>query len=202
MHTISSPALIVFVRKPELGKVKTRLAATMGDVAALKVYELLLAHTQQVAVTLELPVYVYYACGIGENDIWQGPHLYKKEQQGVDLGQRMAHAFAAVFAEGHGKVVIIGSDCYALTAPMVQTAFQQLQNSDAVIGPATDGGYYLLGLSRPMPQIFEGIVWSTPTVAAATMGKLYQLDCSVSMLQPLPDIDEEKDLPEEIKKQL
>lgn len=202
MHTASSSSLIIFVRKPELGKVKTRLAATMGDAAALKVYELLLAHTYQVAATMDIPVYVYYADGIAENDIWQGPHFHKKQQQGDDLGLRMSNAFTETFAQGHQQVVIIGSDCYALTAAIVTEAISALAQSDAVIGPATDGGYYLLGLNQPLPELFEGIAWSTSTVAAATMSKLYEQDCSVTMLQALTDIDEEKDLPAAIQNQL
>lgn len=202
MHTASSSSLIIFVRKPELGKVKTRLAVTMGDAAALKVYELLLTHTYQVAATMDIPVYVYYADGIAENDIWQGPHFYKKQQQGDDLGLRMRNAFAETFAQGHQSVVIIGSDCYALTAAILSEAFIALAQSDAVIGPATDGGYYLLGLNQPLPELFEGIAWSTHTVAAATMGKLYERNYSVTMLQALTDVDEEKDLPAAIQNQL
>lgn len=198
MHT----ALIIFVRKPELGKVKTRLAATMGDAAALKVYELLLAHTYQIAAAMNIPVYVYYVDGIAENDLWQGPAFRKKQQQGNDLGLRMYNAFTETFAQGHQQLIIIGSDCYELTPAIVTEAFSALAQSDAVIGPATDGGYYLLGLKQPMPHVFEGIAWSTDTVAAVTMVKLYEQGYSVSMLQALPDIDEEKDLPAAIKNQL
>jgi uncharacterized protein len=198
LHT----ALIIFVRQPQLGKVKTRLAATMGDATALKVYELLLVHTYQVAASMDMRVYVYYADGIAENDLWQGQQFYKKEQQGDDLGLRMSNAFAEVFAQGHNKVIIIGSDCYDLTAAILTEAFNALAQSDAVIGPATDGGYYLLGLNRPMPDLFEGIAWSTDTVAAATMSKLYEQDCSVTMLQALTDVDEEKDIPTALINQL
>jgi uncharacterized protein len=198
LHT----ALIIFVRQPQLGKVKTRLAATMGDATALKVYELLLVHTYQVAASMDMPVYIYYADGIAENDIWQGPHFHKKEQQGDDLGLRMSNAFAEVFAQGHNKVIIIGSDCYDLTAAILTEAFNALAQSDAVIGPATDGGYYLLGLNRPMPDLFEGIAWSTDTVAAATMSKLYDQGSSVMMLQALTDIDEEKNIPQALINQL
>lgn len=198
MHT----ALIIFVRQPQLGKVKTRLAATMGDAKALKVYELLLAHTYQLAATMDMPVYMYYADGIAENDLWQGPHFHKKEQQGDDLGLRMSNAFTETFAQGHQQVIIIGSDCYELTAAIVTEAFTALAQSDAVIGPATDGGYYLLGLNQPMPEVFEGIAWSTDTVAAATMGKLYELGHSVTMLQALTDVDEEKDIPTALINQL
>ncbi len=202
MHTASSSSLIIFVRQPQLGKVKTRLAATMGDAKALKVYELLLAHTYQLAATMDMPVYVYYADGIAENDLWQGPNFHKKQQQGDDLGLRMSNAFTETFAQGHQQVIIIGSDCYALTAAIVTDAFTALAQSDAVIGPATDGGYYLLGLNQPMPQLFEGIAWSTDMVAAATMGKLYELGHSVTMLQALTDVDEEKDIPTALINQL
>lgn len=202
MHTASSPSLIIFVRQPQLGKVKTRLAATMGEAKALKVYELLLAHTYQVAAAMDMPVYVYYADGIAENDLWQGPQFYKKQQQGDDLGLRMSNAFTETFAQGHQQVIIVGSDCYDLTATILSDAFIALAQSDAVIGPATDGGYYLLGLNQPLPQLFEGIAWSTDTVAAATMGKLYERGYSVTMLQALTDVDEEKDVPADIQNQL
>lgn len=201
-HGAHSPALIVFVRKPVLGRVKTRLAATVGDAAALRVYEYLLQHTYQLTLQLECPVYVFYADEVDESDIWQGTRYVKRQQQGGDLGQRMAYAFDAVLAAGHTQVVIIGSDCLQLTAVHINTAFRQLEHCDAVLGPATDGGYYLLGLGQFIPSIFEGIAWSSPTVATATLTILMGGAYSVSLLPPLGDIDEEKDLPPELRQGL
>jgi uncharacterized protein len=201
-HIVRSSALIVFVRRPVLGQVKTRLAATLGDAAALRVYEHLLQHTYQLTQQLECPVYVFYADAVDELDIWQGHRFIKRAQQGDDLGQRMAHAFDTVFAAGHTQVVIIGSDCLQLTVEQVNTAFQHLQDCDAVLGPATDGGYYLLGLSQPLPALFSGIAWSTGTVAAATLAKLQQGQYAVALLPALTDVDEEKDLPETVRQQL
>jgi uncharacterized protein len=195
-------AVIVFVRHPQLGKVKTRLAQTLGNEKALAIYKLLLQHTYSLVQNGKIPVYIYYTDAVVEDDLWQGSYIIKKQQQGADLGMRISHAFNDVFAAGHQKAIIIGSDCYELTASILIAAFNALEQSDAVIGPATDGGYYLLGLTQPMPTLFEGIAWSTPTVAAATLAKLNDLQCSVTMLQPLNDIDEEKDLPEEIINQL
>jgi uncharacterized protein len=195
-------AVIIFVRHPQYGKVKTRLASTMGDEKALAIYKLLLAHTYSLVQNSTIPVYVYYTDDIVQDDLWQGEHIIKKKQQGTDLGKRMSNAFGEVFAAGHQKVIIIGSDCYELSPAEMIAAFNALEEKDAVIGPATDGGYYLLGLKKLIPAIFENIAWSTDTVKDETVKILHQKNYSVSLLQTLPDVDEEKDLPEAIKQQL
>jgi uncharacterized protein len=195
-------AIIIFVRHPQLGKVKTRLAATLGDKKALAIYKLLLAHTYSLIQNGKLPVYVYYADAVVQDDLWQGGFISKKQQQGADLGERMHHAFAEVFAAGHQKVVIIGSDCYELTEAIITEAFTALEKSDAVIGPASDGGYYLLGLKKMIPAVFENIAWSTATVKDDTVQVLIQNNIAFSLLPTLRDVDEEKDLPDTIKQQL
>jgi uncharacterized protein len=193
-------AIILFVRAPVLGKVKTRLAATMGNEKALAVYRLLLAHTYALVQDGAIPVYVYYADEVVQDDLWQGHFIVKKQQQGGDLGERMKNAFDEVFALSHQKVIIIGSDCYELTEAIIMDAFSALEKNDAVIGPAADGGYYLLGLRRMIPAVFENIAWSTATVKDDTVQVLAQNNIAFSLLPTLRDVDEEKDLPDAMKK--
>jgi rSAM/selenodomain-associated transferase 1 len=195
-------AIIIFVREPVLGRVKTRLAAAIGAKKALKAYELLLQHTYHLVKNAGTPVYIYYADEVVENDLWQGGDFIKQQQRGSNLGSRMKHAFNDVFSIGHKKVVIIGSDCYELTTGIISEAFLQLDTTDSVIGPATDGGYYLLGLQKLIPAIFENIAWSTNSVKDETVKILEQNNYSFSLLQTLTDVDEEKDLPQVIKDQL
>ena len=107
-------ALIIFVRKPEWGKVKTRLARTIGNDKALLIYSKLLEHTHAISKNLTCDKYIFYAEGIPDDDIWETPPYHKKQQEGEDLGARMKNAFADVFAMGYRKVLIIGSDCYQL----------------------------------------------------------------------------------------
>ncbi|GAC1429731.1 MAG: TIGR04282 family arsenosugar biosynthesis glycosyltransferase [Chitinophagaceae bacterium] len=187
-------AIIVFVRNPELGKVKTRLAATMGKKIALKIYCFLLKHTYGLVKDISFPVYVYYHDKVAEPDIWNGGHIIKKVQQGNDLGEKMANAFREVFAVGFTKVLIIGSDCYELTAELITKAFNMLENTDIVIGPAKDGGYYLLGMNAPLKNLFQNIEWGTCTVYSKTIEKINQNKYSVAALAVLTDVDTEEDI--------
>ncbi|PJJ75017.1 hypothetical protein BXY57_0585 [Thermoflavifilum aggregans] len=187
-------ALIIFVKNPKLGQVKTRLARTIGPHAALLIYRELLHHTYSIANLVEADRFVFYADGIVEQDLWDGRYI-KCEQFGVDLGQRMTHAFCHVFSLSYQQAVIIGSDCFALTAAHIEQAFSELENSDVVIGPAEDGGYYLLGMKTHIPQLFESIPWSTPSVLNMTLQKLQDLKLSYRLLEELPDVDEWDDVP-------
>ena len=185
-------ALIIFVRNPVLGKVKTRLAATMGNEKALAVYLSLLNHTKKITENLPVTKYVFYADEINENDLWNG--FEKKLQTGTGLGQRMQNAFEELFRLGHKQVCIIGSDCYQLTSCIVKGAFEKLQSNDVVIGPATDGGYYLLGMCSPLKDLFRGIAWSSENVMADTLKLAFGLNLPVQHLPVLHDVDEEKDI--------
>ena len=187
-------ALIIFVRHPELGKVKTRLAATIGNENALKVYKLLLQHTYDLIKYLPLPVYVYYTSEIIADDLWYGNNIIKKQQKGNDLGEKMSNAFKEVFSNGHKKVVIIGSDCYELTTEIINESINALYNNETVIGPAKDGGYYLLGMKAPFKNVFENIEWSTATVFKKTMEMFSENNISVSVLIELNDVDTEDDI--------
>lgn len=195
-------ALIIFVRKPEKGKVKTRLAATVGPDAALYIYEKLLAHTATVAKGTAADGFVFYTGEPEQNDVWQDGAFAKRQQAAADLGGRMKAAFADVFSEGYQQAVIIGSDCPQLSVEHVQAAFGALQNLDVVIGPASDGGYYLLGMKRLHSALFEEITWSTETVYRRTLDIISKSKLSFALLPVLTDVDEEKDLPEEWKLEL
>jgi hypothetical protein len=185
--------IIIFYRNAVYGTVKTRLAATVGKDAALRIYQKLVNHTHQVTLPLEVEKVVYCSDRI-EDDVWREP-FYKQLQRGQDLGARMSLAFQEAFDAGCHRVVIIGTDCFELTTPVLEEAFRQLESHEAVIGPAMDGGYYLLGLTRPVPGIFENKTWSTPTVLEETRWDLEREQIRYMELPLLRDVDEEKDLP-------
>ena len=165
-------AVILFVRNPVLGKVKTRLAKTIGDQKALKVYQDLLNHTMVQTKNLLCAKFLFYDTVITQDDIWSENDYFKKVQIGEDLGQKMQNAFQTVFSLGYKNVVIIGSDLFDLKSDHIDKAFLQLQKNDVVIGPAEDGGYYLLGLKQMIQPIFKDKNWGTETVLKQTLENL------------------------------
>jgi hypothetical protein len=186
--------LIIFIKNAALGRVKTRLAATVGDVRALEVYLQLLAITRKVALEVDCQRRLYYSDRVEEEDAWSGAQFAKYVQQGNDLGERMHVAFIASFAEGASKVIIVGSDCPELTAAIVEDAFAALYGHDVVVGPAEDGGYYLLGMKTARISLFENMKWSTSTVLEDTLARVSKLELNVKMLPQLSDLDTEQDL--------
>lgn len=132
--------LMLFVRNPELGKVKTRLAAAVGPEKALEIYLQLLQHTRDITKELPLQKLVYYSESVDTNDLWPNKQYQKRVQPAGDLGEKMEAAFAAAFSEGYTSVVIIGSDCLQLTPDIVLQAYCELEQHEVVIGPALDGG--------------------------------------------------------------
>jgi uncharacterized protein len=187
-------AIIIFVRNPELGKVKTRLAKQIGDEQALQVYKELLQHTHTITADLDYSKFVYYADSIAEKDLWESSLFEKKVQEGESLGDRMMLAFFELFQQGYSKIIIIGSDCPELTGFIIEDAFDKLDSSDVVIGPSSDGGYYLLGLTKLLPDLFKNKQWSTDTVLADTIQDTVSLRKSCSFLTELSDIDTAEDL--------
>jgi len=183
-------ALIIFVKNPVPGKVKTRLARSIGDQQAADVYRQLLLHTKSITHQLAVDKFVYYADDIAENDLWESPAYQKRQQQGGDLGERMVGAFAACFDAGYNRVVIIGSDCAEITAAHIEQAFAALSTTDLVIGPATDGGYYLLGMKKRSQGLFENIPWSTDAVMSSTLQKVNELGLNYLLIETLSDIDD------------
>ena len=191
---MSKSLLIIFVKNPELGKVKTRLAASLGNEAALAIYRQMLRKTREVTRPVPVDKVVYYSESIDHNDLWENNYYQKACQQGSDLGERMKNAFQKPFAEGYESVCIIGSDCMEISSSLIKEAFEKLQSSDAVIGPSQDGGYYLLGMNRFIPQLFKNKAWSTDTVFASTLHDLNAPGMSYCELPVLNDVDTVEDL--------
>lgn len=182
--------LIIFVKNEEAGKTKTRLGASIGDEEALKAYQKLLKWTCKQTRDLKVTKEVWYSRFIPENDIWSEANFKKEIQSGEDLGIRMSNAFQRSFEkEGFEKVIIIGSDCAELTSETIQKAFEELDSHDFVIGPAEDGGYYLLGMKKFYPLVFEEITWSTRSVFNETIKKIEELEATLFVLKTLNDVD-------------
>lgn len=188
----SKKALIIFTRNPELGQCKTRLAKTIGDENTLEVYKFLLNHTASIAKEVKADRYVFYSENIIKDDLWDVGTFRKKLQKGDGLGQRMHNAFVELLEMGYEKVAIIGSDLLDLDAEIVNDAFAQLDFNDVVIGPALDGGYYLLGMKNLYPIVFENKVWGSISVLQSTLEDLQ--NSTVHLLKELNDIDTFEDM--------
>jgi len=203
----SSTQLLIFAREPVLGQVKTRLAAGIGPEAALATYRELLALTATAVAAAQVPATVWLAEAPAGHALgsptevqlaearpeWPGLP-WRVQPAAGSLGERMAHAFAEAFAAGAGHVVIIGTDCPGLTADILHQAFAQLATHDLVVGPATDGGYYLLGMNKLHHTLFTNKQWSTDTVLSATLADAEHLGLRVAQLPTLADIDSASDL--------
>jgi len=192
---MSNSLIMVFVRNPELGRVKTRLAKTIGDQAALEIYEILSKHTAEIISEIDSDKLIFYSEKIQDNDIWTVINCKKQIQTKGDLGEKMLDAFQYGFSLGYKKIIIIGSDLYSLRPKHIESAFEQLENYDVVIGPALDGGYYLLGLNSVIPEIFKQKQWSTSSILKDTLSDLKKFN--VNLLEPLNDIDTYEDLKKE-----
>ena len=183
--------LLVFCKNPVLGKVKTRLAAQIGNENALTVYKKLLTKTAQVINDLSCNIVLYYSDSVIEDDEFNTTAEEKKVQQGLDLGARMANAFINGF-KAHEKIVIIGTDLWTLESEDIENAFSALEQHTAVLGPSLDGGYYLLGLKKFIPRVFENKAWGTSEVFSKTMADLKESE--VYLLNEKNDIDTLEDL--------
>jgi rSAM/selenodomain-associated transferase 1 len=186
--------LIIFAKNAEYGKVKTRLAATIGNEQALLVYQKLSEHTIAITNKISADKIVYYSDSIVENDEWKNNIYQKKLQSGNNLGDRMKNAFKSSFTAGYQKVIIIGTDCFELNEGLISIAFEKTNDDDLVLGPAKDGGYYLLGMKNFYPSLFENIEWSSVKVLKQTLSAAMRLNLSVFLLPQLSDIDQEADL--------
>jgi rSAM/selenodomain-associated transferase 1 len=183
--------VLVFQKNEVLGKVKTRLASGMGELRALEIYRHLIQSTYSVLEDVSAPVWTYYSDFIPET---VNPPIAKSfVQEGHDLGERMANAFARSFELGMDKVVLIGTDCPTLQSQHLNQAFEALTNSDLVLGPATDGGYYLIGMKRRSDYLFEGISWSTAAVLSQTLAVATAHGLHFNLLDKLSDIDTQED---------
>ena len=185
--------LLIFIRNPQLGKVKTRLARTLGDVETLRIYHILLEKTRSAALGCQAERWLIYSDFVESNDVWHPDFFQKKVQHSGDLGERMEAAFQMAFEARSDKVVIIGSDCPELTGEILQQAFDGLDSFDFVLGPVPDGGYYLLGMKALESSVFHNIEWSTETVLEKTLKRIAAAGKSFMLLPMLSDVDTEED---------
>lgn len=190
--------LIVFAKNPEKGKVKTRLAKDIGAYQALSWYIRLLKKTEAEVQGLACVKTVFWAQDVPMHPpVFSNEEFNHKVQSNGDLGDRMQKAFQAYFDQAYDAVVIVGTDCWDLKTKHVEKAFRALQNHDVVMGPAKDGGYYLIGMKEMHKDLFKDIPWSTETVAAKTLEKINELGLSMIQLETLSDVDRAIDLPME-----
>ena len=191
---MQSERLIVFVKAPRTGCVKTRLARTIGDEAACAAYRRLVEMVLE-SVSDFRGVELRFAPDDAEAEIrsWLCPGWEARPQREGNLGERLQSAFADAFAAGATRVVIIGSDCPEVTGADVHEAWDQLRSADVVIGPAVDGGYWLIGLRQERPEIFSGITWSSENVLAETLQRARAAGLRIQLLRILADVDTEKD---------
>lgn len=192
--------LIIFTRYPELGKTKTRMIPLLGKEGAATLQRQMTDYTlkqaKQLQQILSTSIIIYFANGneqLMQN--WLGKNLSYRRQREGDLGQRMQTAFEETFITQINKVIIIGTDCPELNATILADAFKALDRHHLVLGPAVDGGYYLIGLNRLIPELFKGISWGTAEVFAQTQKIARQLNLNVCTLPVLNDIDRPEDLP-------
>lgn len=183
--------LIIFVKNIKLGKVKTRLAKTVGDENAFTIYKALVKVTEDATSRLSQDIRIYFSDAIVEEK-W--PNNFKTVQKGSDLGERMSNAFQDGFNDGYEKIALIGSDLPNITKIVINDAFSELLNNEVVFGPAEDGGYYLVGLSKFHQCIFENKPWSTPDLLSLSIDELKQKKIRVSLIETLNDIDTFEDL--------
>ncbi|GAA4888253.1 TIGR04282 family arsenosugar biosynthesis glycosyltransferase [Flaviramulus aquimarinus] len=183
--------VIVFVKNIKLGKVKTRLAKTIGNQGAFDVYSELVQVTEKATSNLTANKRIYFSDAI-VNTKWQND--YKTVQKGIDLGERMKNAFKKGFEDGYERIVLIGSDLPDITADHIDLGLKKLKKNEAVFGPAEDGGYYLIGLSKMHEFIFNNKPWSETSLLEKTINELQENKITFTTLKTLNDIDTFEDL--------
>ena len=187
-------ALIIFLKAPRPGQVKTRLAKTIGAEAACAAYR----HLTETVLGRISPlsgIHLRHAPddAFAEIQPWLRPGWRASAQGSGDLGERLQRAFSEAFNQGAERVVIIGSDCPTIAASDIEMAWAALAENEVVIGPATDGGYWLIGLRGPQPALFKDIVWSSSAVFRGTIERCNTAGLSVKLLRELADVDTETD---------
>ena len=189
--------LMLFTRYPEAGNTKTRLIPHLGAERAAELQRWMTASMAREMAGLcpEIDRQIHFSGGgLSQMQAWLGRQFTYLPQFAGGLGHRLHQAFMANFRSGMGAVVAIGADCPELSTRHLEQAFKHLQTHDVVLGPAADGGYYLIGLSRPQEQLFENIPWGTGEVFERTVAIATQLNLSVATLEQLRDVDRPEDL--------
>jgi rSAM/selenodomain-associated transferase 1 len=192
----TSHCLLVFVKNALKGQVKSRLAESIGNSAALAVYNELLLRVRNILHEEDYDKFIFYSEYIERTDVFENDRFKKRIQKGNDLGERMNHAFNTAFDLNYEKVVLIGSDIPKLSEKIVLDAFQALDSVDLVIGPAKDGGYYLLGMKKNISELFYKIFWGTEEVFRQTIRRAHKLNLKVRELPVLEDLDTMEDIAE------
>ncbi|MFM7363381.1 MAG: TIGR04282 family arsenosugar biosynthesis glycosyltransferase [Cuspidothrix sp.] len=191
--------LIIFTRYPEPGKTKTRLIPALGEVSAANLHRRMTEYTvsqvQELAKMIRISLEVRFTGGkLQKMQNWLGNDLEYHSQGEGDLGVRMERSLTNAFKQEAEQVIIIGTDCPDLNCQILVTAFEKLKNFNLVLGPALDGGYYLIGLQQPRPELFTNIPWGTDQVLMETLKIATSGDLSIYSLPPLADIDRPEDL--------
>ncbi|MGB5237785.1 MAG: TIGR04282 family arsenosugar biosynthesis glycosyltransferase [Flavobacteriaceae bacterium] len=187
--------LIIFTRNIELGKCKTRLAKTVGPQIALDIYIFLVEHTSVISKNLTSQKWVFYSEHKASGDLFNDDIYEKYCQEGRDLGERMHNAFQLGFEKGFEKIIVIGSDIYDLEESDLNKAFKALDDAEYVLGPAQDGGYYLLGMKTPNAKLFENKSWGTDKVLDETLETIKGSE--VFLLDQRNDVDTYHDIKDE-----
>ena len=194
MKSRNDQLLIVFSKNPAAGRVKTRLASAIGDVEALRIYEQLREMTRQAVDGVAAAKVISYADFVPAADQLLTGGAEAWLQQGNDLGERMHNAFVKGFSLGFSRVALIGTDCPEITPFILDLAFQKLDESDVVLGPARDGGFYLSALKRPFPELFLDRRWSHSSVLNDSLRIVRESARACGLLPALSDIDTFDDL--------
>jgi rSAM/selenodomain-associated transferase 1 len=186
--------LLVFTKNAVLGEVKTRLASDIGNEEALRVHQALVERTVLKVNQCNCDKVVYYSNEIEASSIFFENGYRQEVQSEGDLGERMQQAFSKEFANGYRSIVIIGTDCPEIDEASISLAFTHLEEKDVILGPAHDGGYYLLGLSALHNALFDDIAWGTSKVFQSTVDRVHKLSLSLSLTAKKQDIDTLDDL--------
>jgi rSAM/selenodomain-associated transferase 1 len=186
-------AVIVFVKNPEPGKVKTKLAKDIGDNAAADAYKQLLQHTHDELLKIDADKFVFYLGDVNRLDLWENTLFYKQVQHGKDFGERMQNAFAFLFQLQYEKVLMIHSDSPQLTSDHLQKAFDLLKTNDVCIGPNTNGAYYLLALRCLFAPFFINKEWNSETVYNSTLEDAAATGLTVATIDQIRVVDTLKD---------
>ena len=199
MDKTGQARLILFTRYPEPGRTKTRLIPALGaqGAAALqrRMSEAIVARMARFAAQYPVRPEIRYSDGTQQDmEAWLSSAIPCLPQGEGNLGDRLRRAFAQAFAQGAQAVVVVGADCPGLTPALFAQAFGALKQQALVLGPAMDGGYYLIGLNHPAPDLFAGIPWGSGEVLAATLKQARGLALSTHLLEPLADVDRLEDL--------
>ncbi len=196
--------LILYVKNPIPGKVKTRLAADIGTRNAVEVYRRLLKISKEALQGIKYDIWISFDSHIDTNNIWVDTDYKLIVQPEGDLGKKMENDFRRAFSKGYNRVCLLGSDIYDINSQIINTAFDKLISNDSVIGPSYDGGYYLIGFIEKAfhRSFFEDIEWSTNQVYGSTINKFQIKKISTVTLPFLHDIDTIEDLPHKWKSEL